>query len=135
MGRKGQVKIGPLDPARAGESLRDLVGLYELGLREPLPIASKSSFEYAAARRKGAAPDEAIKAAGKGWEGARWGGECREAEHEHVYGRQPAFTLLLEAVAQPGDGADRWPDEPTRFGVLSRRWWDPLLEAESQARA
>jgi exodeoxyribonuclease V gamma subunit len=134
VGRKGQVTLGPLDAARAGECLRDLVGLYELGLREPLPIASKTSFEYAAARRKGAGPVDAVKAAIKGWEGARWGGECREPEHEHVYGRQPAFGLLLEAGPRPGDGGDQWPDEPTRFGVLSRRWWDPMLEGESQAR-
>ena len=134
LGRKGHCRIGPLDPAQARESLCDLIGLQQLGLREPLPIASKSSFEYAAARRKGAAPNEAIKAAVKSWEGGRWGGESAEPEHEHVYGKQPAFGLLLGALPQAGDGAEQWPDEPTRFGVLSRRWWDPMLEAEFQAR-
>jgi exodeoxyribonuclease V gamma subunit len=134
VGRKGQVALGPLEGALAAAHLRDLVGLYELGLREPLPMASKSSFEYAAARRRGAAPPEAVKAAVKGWQGSRWGGECQEPEHEHVYGMQPPFRVLLEAQPQPGDGAADWPDEPTRFGVLSRRWWDPMLEGEFQAR-
>ncbi len=135
VGRKGQVALGPVEPGQAGVALRDLVGLYELGLRQPLPIASRSSFEYAAARRKGAAPEEAVKAALKSWEGSRWGGECREAEHEHVFGMHPAFGVLLDAAPQPGDGAAQWPAEPSRFGVLSRRWWDPMLEGEFQARA
>jgi exodeoxyribonuclease V gamma subunit len=135
LGRKGHCRFGPLDPAQAHASLCDLIELYELGLCEPLPIASKTSFEYAAARRKGAAPAEAVKAAMKGWDGSRWGGECREPEHEHVYGKRPAFAVLLGAEPNPGDGRDRWPDEPTRFGVLSRRWWDPMLEGEAQASA
>jgi exodeoxyribonuclease V gamma subunit len=133
LGRKGHCRVGPLDPSQARASLCDLIELHQLGLREPLPIASKTSFEYAAARRKGAAPEEAVKAALKGWEGSRWGGESVEPEHEHVYGKQPPFAVLLGAGPQPGDG-EQWPDEPTRFGVLSRRWWDPMLEGEFQAR-
>ncbi len=135
LGRKGHCRVGPLDPAQALGCLRDLVGLYELGLCEPLPIASKTSFEYAAARRKGAAPDEAVKAAMKGWDGSRWGGESSDPEHEHVYGRRPAFAVMLATSPQPRDGSEQWPDEPTRFGVLSRRWWDPMLQAEFEARA
>jgi hypothetical protein len=46
----------------------------------------------------------------------------------------PPFRLLLESPPLPGDGSG-WPEEPTRFGVLSRRWWDPMLEGEFQARA
>jgi exodeoxyribonuclease V gamma subunit len=134
IGRRGQVALGPLDGALAGEHLRDLVALYALGLREPLPIASKSSFEYAAARRKGAAPEEAIKAAVKAWEGSRWGGECQEAEHAHVYGSGAAFSALVSAQPRHGDGEAQWPQEPSRFGVLSRRWWDPMLEGEFRAR-
>jgi exodeoxyribonuclease V gamma subunit len=134
VGRKGQVAMGPVEGAAAAAHLRDLVGLYELGLREPLPMASKSSFEYAAARGRGAAPEEAVKAALKGWEGPRWGGECQDAEHEHVYGVRPPFRVLLESQPQPGDGAE-WPDEPTRFGVLSRRWWGPMLAGEFPVRA
>ncbi len=134
VGRKGHVALGPVDGGRAAGHLRDLIGLYELGLREPLPIASKTSFEYAAARRRGAAPDEALKAALKGWEGSRYGNECDDAEHVHVYGIAPPFRTLLAAVPQPGDGGSEWPDEPSRFGVLSRRWWDPMLEGELLAR-
>jgi exodeoxyribonuclease V gamma subunit len=133
-GRMSQVAVGPIDAAEAVDWLGDLVAVYDLGLREPLPIASKSSFEYASARRKGAVPDEALKAASTAWEGSRWGGERQEAEHEQVYGPAPAFSALLEALPQLADGADHWPDEPTRFGVLSRRWWDPMLEGESRAR-
>jgi exodeoxyribonuclease V gamma subunit len=134
LGRKGYVALGPVEGGWAAAHLRDLIGLYELGLREPLPIASKTSFEYAAARRRGAAPEEALKAALKGWEGGRYGNECDDAEHVHVYGIAPPFRILLSAAPEPGDGAAEWPDEPSRFGVLSRRWWDPMLEGELLAR-
>ncbi len=137
VGRKSQVAAGPIDAQEAAGWLADLVALHDLGLCEPLPIASKSSFEYAQARRRGADPEEALKTARIAWEDDRgWGAERQEAEHEQVYGRLPRFDVLVGAHASPPNPRDAqlWPDEETRFGVLSRRWWDPMLEGERRAR-
>jgi len=45
-----------------------------------------------------------------------------------VHGRAPRFEPLL-AAAPTGDEAG-WYPEPTRFGVLARRLWTPLLAHE-----
>ena len=39
----------------------------------------------------------------------------------------------LDAIAGSATAADRarWPDDPTRFGALSRTLWDALLEHET----
>ncbi|MCW2550208.1 MAG: exodeoxyribonuclease gamma subunit [Mycobacterium sp.] len=132
IGRKGCVECGPIASGEARGWLTDLVALYDLGLREPLPIASKTSYEYAIARRRGAAAQEAEKVAYKAWHDRKWG-ESEEADHQQVYGASPAFSLLTAALPGIPDGSDEWPSEPTRFGVLSVRWWDPMLEAERRA--
>jgi exodeoxyribonuclease V gamma subunit len=134
IGRRGCVEFGPISGTEARGWLADLVALYELGLCEPLPLASKTSYEYAVARRRGAAPGEAEKAAYKEWHHRDWG-ESKEADHERVYGPAPAFSVLTAALPGIPDGSDEWPAEPTRFGALSRRWWDPMLEAERRAKS
>jgi exodeoxyribonuclease V gamma subunit len=134
IGRRGCVEFGPIASGEARAWLTDLVALYDLGLREPLPIASKTSSEYATARRRGAPPLEAEKVAYKAWHDRRWG-ESEEADHQQVFGASPPFSGLTAALPGMPDGTDEWPTEPTRFGVLSRRWWDPMLEAERRALA
>ena len=133
IGRKGCVEFGPVAAPEARAWLTDLVALYDLGLCEPLPIASKTSAEYATARRRGASPEEAEKAAYSAWHDKRGWGEADEADHQQVYGADPAFGLLVKPLPGIPDGTDDWPAEPSRFGVLSRRWWDPMLEAERRA--
>ena len=129
LGRRSQTAVGPVSQDEALGWLGDLIELYDAGLREPLPIASQSSFDYASARRRGAPVEDAVKAATNAWEGSRsWGSEGQEPEHSHVYGPAPSFAVLSDPLPGPGDGAQVWGDEPTRFGVLSRRWWDPMLE-------
>ena len=39
-----------------------------------------------------------------------------------------AADLLL--AVPPADDEHAWADEPTRFGALARRLWDPLLACE-----
>jgi exodeoxyribonuclease V gamma subunit len=133
IGRKGCVEFGPVAAPEARAWLTDLVALYDLGLCEPLPIAGKTSSDYAIARRRGASPEEAEKAAYSAWHDKRGWGEADEADHQQVYGPAPAFNLLTKALPGLPDGTEEWPSEPTRFGVLSRRWWDPMLEAERRA--
>ncbi len=135
VGRQSQTEAGPLEQAEALGWLADLVALHDAGLCEPLPMPLQASFDYACARRRGAQPAEAAKAAATAWQGSRsWNSESREPEHQVVYGSGADFSVLTGALPDPADGVCDWPEEPTRFGVLSRRWWDPMLEGELRPR-
>jgi exodeoxyribonuclease V gamma subunit len=118
-------------PARgARDWLEQLVAVRDRALREPLPLPVAPACDYAG-RRRGAAPeqqafDEAVR---------RW---RRDHLHEDVYhvrcwGEE---TSLRQIAGTPrGDEQNWWPEELTRFGVLSRQVWDPLLHHERlQAR-
>jgi exodeoxyribonuclease V gamma subunit len=103
---KGGVKelTAPADPvARLGE----LVALYELGMRAPLPLACKTSAAWVQAGEP---------AARKEWESS-WDfpKEDSDAEHVRVYGRALSFD---ELAARPG------------FQTLAHQLWDPILAAE-----
>jgi exodeoxyribonuclease V gamma subunit len=113
----------PADPHAA---LADLLDLYDRGMCEPLPLAVKSSWAYAAGRLGGNSPEQALDAARKEWN-REPGGERDDRHHAHVWGDKPAFDQLL--AAGPGDG-ERWPGETTRFGVLACRLWAPVRSAE-----
>ncbi len=133
VGRASSARLGPVTSAEAVGWLCDLVDLYEAGLREPLPLASKTSFAYAEARRKGAAPPDALRAAAAVWDGGRWGGECGDPAHVRVYGDGTPLAVLCRTSPSAADGTGDWPDEPSRFAVLSRRWWAPMFEGEYRA--
>ena len=101
--------------------LRDLVELYDAGMCEPLPLVTGASAEYAARRAQGGSVEEALAAADKEWSSTF--GDAQDRHVSYVHGPSPSFALL---TAAPGDGP-----EPTRFGVLARRLWTPLLACES----
>ena len=132
IGRRSRCQLGPVGADEARAWLNDLARLHAAGLREPLPIAVETSFAYAGARRKNAVVEEALRRAGSRWNGWDFPGEQSEPAHERVFGPRASFDVLTADPAEPGDGAADWPDEPSRFGVLSRRWWDPLLDAEAR---
>ena len=132
VGGRSRCALGPMAPEEALAWLADLLDLHACGLREPLPMAVATSFEYALMRRQGAAPEPALARAGGAWRG-KWG-EFREPEHEQVFGRDAPLRVLTAAAPEPGDRPEGWADEPSRFGVLARRWWDPLLTAEARSR-
>ena len=87
-------------------------------MREPLPIACRTSAAYAAG---GNARAE--------WESDRFPKEDRDAEHELIYGQQFPFASLLDAA--PGAGELWDPGEPTRFGQYAKRLWSGLLAHEA----
>lgn len=117
-----------LAPANARAVLADLLDLYDRGTVEPLPMAVKTSHAYARARAGGDVPEQALDQAGREWTGGRFPGEQEERHHVHVWGQRPPLTVLID----PGPLEDeRWPGETTRFGVLARRFWTPLLDAET----
>ncbi|MBJ6985556.1 exodeoxyribonuclease V subunit gamma [Luteimonas sp. MC1750] len=77
----------PLDPAQARALLRMLVALQDRGLREPLPFAPYSGWEFfkAGDMRKG------LEAASKKWHGGdfSWGESTGEALQLALRGRDP----------------------------------------------
>lgn len=122
IGRRGTSVLGPIQqPDHAAIWLADLVGVYAIGLREPLPLASKSSFEYARLRHRGqdiAVITEAV------------GGQWRD-DRDDAYGLFFGAGLddLMAQASVPGEQRGDL-GEPSRFGTLARRVWTPLLRAE-----
>ena len=113
-------------PPDALAALAALVDLRDRGLREPLPLAGKTSAAYAAARLGGNSPEQALESAGKEWV-SDYGGEQEDRSHVHVWGDRAPLDALLEQVPRDGEAE---PGEPTRFGSLACRLWAPVLDAE-----
>jgi exodeoxyribonuclease V gamma subunit len=126
-GRPKQSVLGPVPAVQARKVLEQLVELYDQGLREPLPLATKASAAYAAARRNQGDVDEAVRMARRPWASGDFPGEDADAANELVWGRRASLDVLLaeEALLDP-----RAQPEPTRFGALAVRLWAPLLAAE-----
>ncbi|HEU5267271.1 MAG TPA: exodeoxyribonuclease V subunit gamma [Jatrophihabitans sp.] len=135
VGRRGddacRAVLHGVRPDLARQVLALLVGLRDVGLREPLPIALATSAEYAERRENGARIADAEPAACAKWESDRFRPERDEPEHVLVYGTKAPFTGLT--AQQPID-AERFPGEPTRFGALARLVWGPLLSVETIER-
>ena len=93
---------------RAGELLRDLVALYDLGRTRPLRLPLKTGFTFV---RWGQYP------AKKEWDGDRFDGERDRDHHPQVWGRQAPFSVLLEG------------DQQFALSQLAPRLWKPILES------
>ncbi len=125
---------GPLDH-RAEAWLRDLVDIYDRGMREPLPLPTKTACAYAEAsfvKRRGAHIDPLWKAK-REWETDRFSptgipGEDADLAHVQVFGQ----AAPLEVLTAPPRPDESWNDEPHRLGQYAWRVWQPLLDgAES----
>jgi exodeoxyribonuclease V gamma subunit len=133
LGRRGRntahAMIGPLDN-RAEQWLRDLVDLYDRGMREPLPMPVKTACAYAEAAQQSqrGGSVNALDRARKEWETDRFSpygikGEDADPSHVQVYGeRAPVECLLTSPRAD-----EQWSTEPHRLGQLAVRLWEPLL--------
>ncbi|WP_040808031.1 exodeoxyribonuclease V subunit gamma [Nocardia concava] len=109
--------------------LRELVAIRDEGLTEPLPIAPAASAVYAERRLAGGTPDDALLAAEQEFDGRF--GENTDRYLRHILGPNPRFHQLTEAAAPALPGIE---SEPTRFGELARRLWNPLLTNENQGQ-
>jgi exodeoxyribonuclease V gamma subunit len=118
--------LGGVEPVAAAELLADLVELRDAGLCEPLPMALKTSFAYAQARVRMSEANARARAA-KEWEADRFAPENADRAHELVFG--PALPFAEWASPAPA-GGEQYEGETTRFGVLARRLWTPLLEKQ-----
>ena len=123
-GVRTSLLTAPADPLAV---LADLLDLYDLGTSEPLPLGPKVSEGYAARRGSGEDHDAAVDGVARDWEGGQFPGENADRHHVHVWGS--AAPLSAWTAAPPGPD-EQWPGETTRFGVLARRFWAPLLAAE-----
>ena len=119
------VLVAP-DEATAGAALLELVDLRDRGLREPLPMPVAAAASYADARRGGNDEVQALDSALRLWKNQFAG--SLDAYHALVWGPDAPFETLLGAA--PPQEQRWWPDEASRFGVLARRVWAPLLDAE-----
>ncbi len=108
-------------PEDAPQVLADLVALYDEGMRAPLPMVVDASCEYAERRARGDEPEAALQAARSVLARA-----FEDRYVSYLYGHPRNVAAL---TADVGDG-----EEPTRFGTLARRVWDPLLAAEQLGR-
>jgi len=104
------VRLPRLAPELALEHLTALMGLFEAGLRKPLPIACKTSAAYAQALHSGG---DRVKAAAEEWASAyAFPKEDQEPEHELVFGEAMSIEQLLALAG---------------FDSYARRLWDPIL--------
>jgi exodeoxyribonuclease V gamma subunit len=89
-------------------------------------MAVKTSFRYAGQRARNRPVEVAVAGVASDWAGDF--GERNDREHELVWGPQSPLARLLDQP--PRDDERDWFDDPSRFGVLARRLWTPLLAAE-----
>ncbi|MFC8047455.1 exodeoxyribonuclease V subunit gamma [Nocardia sp. NPDC057353] len=117
----------PEPPAALGV-LRTLVAMRDAGLCEPLPIAPAATAAYAQSRMLGNRREDAEYAALQEFDGDY--GDNTDRHLRYIWGERVTLAELLAAPAPQGGGGG----EPTRFGALARRLWEPLLRAEQQGR-
>ncbi len=122
--------LGPLDRAIAARVLADVVALHRAGLREPLPIAGRTSHAYARTRLPRSSAARAAAAAEREWSG-RAGCDGVDPAHELVWGVGAPASVLLAAPDGPVPFVLDTGTEPTRFGALAVGLWAPLLAAET----
>jgi len=113
-------------PDEALDSLEQLVRLRDAALDEPLPLPSAASCGYARAREAGDIEAQALVTAGREFGGAY---EERDDYLRFVWGDDVRLDDLLDARPGPVE-REWWPEEGTRFGVLARRLWQPLIAHE-----
>ncbi|MFC7959736.1 exodeoxyribonuclease V subunit gamma [Rhodococcoides kroppenstedtii] len=116
-------------PDAAADVLRDLVDLRDRGLREPLPLTTKAGCLYADRVTNGVREDAALEAAEREFGGF---GDGSDAAVRLVHGPTVAFRDITAET--PRDEERAWSPDPTRFGVLARRLWAPLLAHETLER-
>ena len=123
-------RLGPVDEDTARQHLAELVELRTRGLCAPLPLAVKTSAEYAA-KRVNATAANAQALAEKEWASDRYEAEQADPAHRLVWGDPAPFDVLLAEKASDEEQPIGWlGDEPHRFGALARRLWEPLRAAE-----
>ena len=126
VGRRNTSILGPVDPGWAALVLDDQLQLYDTGLREPLPFAPRPSAEYALLRWRDQAVDLHGSLAAKQWD------DDRDAAYERFFGEGVTLAELVKTIPSRADEERGTLAEPSRFGTLARRVFQPLLCAEER---
>ena len=124
VGRRNTSVLGPVDPGWAALVLDDQLQLYDTGLCEPLPFAPRPSAEYALSRSRDQRIDLDDSLAAKLWN------DDRDSAYERFFGAGVSLADLVRA--HPSRTAEERGTlaEPSRFGTLARRVFQPLLSVE-----
>jgi exodeoxyribonuclease V gamma subunit len=123
IGRGGCSQIRAVDATWAGKVLADMIDLRATGLREPIPFSPKTSAEYAALRYRDRQPGLYRRQLDKLWR------EDRDEAYERFFGVGASLDAMM---AEPSILSEERGNlaEPTRFGTLARRVFQPLLSVE-----
>ncbi len=130
-------RLGPLGVdaatrrAEAERHLEVLVDLFLRGMREPLPLFTKTSAAWVAAVQAGWDPAESAE---KAWSSDRFDFENTDPEHVLVLDGTVSFAEMVARSDEPrpderGPGWDC--GQSTRFAVLAHRLWDDVLAHET----
>ena len=121
--------------------LEILIDLYSRGMTEPIPLFERSSYLLASKAR----PSDIKKAwdIRKAWEDGydqghqvtRWPkGECGDPYHVIAFGQVLPYDLLIGIPPRADELGSDWPAGVSRFEVLARRAWQPILSLMKEGR-
>ena len=121
IGRGAWSQLGAIDATWASKVLADLIDLRTTGLREPIPFSPKTSAEYAALRYRDRQPALCRRQLDKLW------AQDRDEAYKRFFG-----ASLDTVLAEPSIPCEERGNlaEPSRFGTLARRVFQPLLSVE-----
>ncbi len=117
--------LPPLDH-NAPDLLRDIVDLYDRGLREPLPLPLKVGHAWAEAIHAHKSTQYAVANSWSSSDRSPVPGEDQDPAHVRVYGRAAPPSVLTGPAAIGED----WNNQPHRLGRYAVRLWEPLLSRE-----
>jgi exodeoxyribonuclease V gamma subunit len=123
IGRGGCSQLRAIHATWAATVLADLIELRATGLREPIPFAARTSAEYAALRMRDRQPALYRKQLEKLW------AEDRDETYERFFGAKASLDDLRAQPSVPTEVRGSL-TEPSRFGTLARRVFQPLLSVE-----
>jgi exodeoxyribonuclease V gamma subunit len=127
IGRGGRSVLGPVGDTFARRVLDDLIILYDIGRNEPLPFAPKTSAQYARIRMEDKSVTALHGVLEREWRGDRKRSGERDADYARFF--PESVTELLAARSRDADVRPPL-GEPSRFGSIARRVWQPLLSCE-----
>ena len=128
LAQDGGVRLTAPPAEHAMRILTDLVDLYRAGIASPLPLPAATAYEYAKARSEGRDTAESLYNADRwGWQGQY--GDVALGEVVRLWGPDQPIAVLLDEKPRPDEN---WFDENTRFGMLARRLWEPILQVRGK---
>ncbi len=127
-------RIPPLGPDAASRAdratweLATIVDLYFRGMREPLPLATKTAAAWAGSALRGRDGEAAARREWATGFNAPFPHEDRDPAHRLAYGAVLDWDLYTADPPRPDEAG--WGDHSSRAGCLAQRLWGGLLALE-----